>query len=245
MPGINLSLHTAKPGNVTGSSSLQEPGIMQAPAQAACMATKWCGLETQFRTTIYGARNTPHLAWKKSVIPFIPSSAFSHLASSGSQVPLGHMPIIIQVRMIDSSSLQSWHSNPDECECHLHPCTLEPSYQTPLGMNISTMALRMKPPIPQSWVVTTQLTVDPTPFPGLLSGVPGSPRHCHLNRQSHAAPESSSFLSLAPENSAAAGRKGSRGQTPNLPQGQTLLLEEPPCTSYDLSKSEPRLQTSV
>lgn len=152
------------------------------------MVTKWCGLETQFGTTIYGAGNTSHLAWKKPVIPFIPSSAFSHLGSSGSQVPLGHMPIIIQVRMIDSRSLHSWPSSPEECECHLHPCTLEPSYQTPLGMNISTTkALRMKPPIPQSWVVTTQLNVDPTPFPGLLSGVPGSPGHCHLNRQSHAA----------------------------------------------------------
>lgn len=45
-----------------------------------------------------------------------------------------------------------------------YPCKLEPSCYTPLGMSsCTTKALRMKPPIPQSSLVTTQLSVDPTP----------------------------------------------------------------------------------
>lgn len=131
-----------------------------------------------------------------------PVEAKSHLDKDAHH----HLSVINWLKISTQLTL-----HPDECEYYLYPCTLEPSYYTPLGMSIcTTKALRMKPPVPQSWVATTQLTVDPTPSQACSQECLPAQYTATSTDRPMQYKSSSSFLSLAPENSAAAGRKGSR-----------------------------------
>lgn len=222
---------------------------MQAPVHAACTASKRCGLETQFGTTIDGADNTSHLALKKSVIPFIPSSTFSHLGSSGSQVPRGHR--------CPSSSKLGW-STQDLYTADLPTlrsvnAIFIPTRQSPLTRHVlgwTSAPLRLWEWSPShSPKLSGNNPVNcrsyPLPRPALRSAwKPNTLPPQQTDPRSTRAPPPSWAWHPKLCSSSEKGQQGCRGQTPNLPQGQTLLLEEPPCTSYDLPKSEPRLQRS-
>lgn len=130
---------------------------------------------------------------------WVPVEAKSHLDTDAHHYP-----------SYEERSQHSWRATLVSVNATLTPASWRPLAPHLLGWPsiCTTKALRMNPPIPQSWPATTQVTVAPTPSQCLLSGSAWQPNTLPP-RQTDTHSTRAPPPSLAWD-SAAAGKKGSR-----------------------------------